>query len=263
MNAAKRSVTEDDLQAYVDGWLDPARREVVERHLADNPDDAARVRAYQRHGEVLRATLRGPEGEAIPDRLMRSLRGGAVRRQASWWPRVAAAVLLVAIGAGAGWELRGLYPDWGNEITVRAGIERELVMQAEAAHRVYSIEKRHPVEVRAEEAHLVAWLSKRVGRPLKAPELQDVGFRLMGGRLLPVSDGAAAQFMYEDTAGRRVTAYARADPDGRETAFRFVEVDGLAAFYWLDGRTGYALVGPLQRDELFKLAQAVYRQTEP
>jgi anti-sigma factor RsiW len=261
MNTARRTVSEDDLQAYVDGWLDPARREAVERHLADHPDEAARVRAYQRQAETLRAALRGPEGEAVPTRLLRTARGGAMRGRAPWWPRAAAAVLLLAAGGAAGWGLRGAYQDQSGGVA-QAGFGRELVADAAAAHKVYSVEVRHPVEVRAEEAHLVAWLSKRVGRPLKAPDLKAFGFRLMGGRLLPVSDGAAAQFMYEDTAGRRVTCYARADTGGEETAFRFADENGLSAFYWLDGSMGYALVGPLKRTELFKLAQAVYRQTE-
>ncbi len=84
----------------------------------------------------------------------------------------------------------------------------------------------------------------------------------MGGRLLPANQGVAAQFMYEDAAGRRVTSYMRANTSGKETAFRFTQEDGLAAFYWLDGGLGYALVGPLSRQEMLDLARAVYRQTE-
>lgn len=263
MNTANRTVSEDDLQAYVDGWLDPARRAAVERYLAEHPDEASRLSAYQRHGEALRAALRGPEGEAVPTRLLRSARGGAMRGRAPWWRRTAAALLLLALGAGAGWGLRDAYQSRLEDQAARSGFERNLVAQAAAAHRVYSVEVRHPVEVRAEEAHLVAWLSKRVGKPLKAPDLQGLGFRLMGGRLLPAADGAAAQFMYEDAAGRRVTCYIRTDRDGVETAFRFAETDGLAAFYWLDGSLGYALVGPLPRTELLNLARAVYRQIEP
>ena len=45
------------------------------------------------------------------------------------------------------------------------------------------------------------WLSKRLGRPLVVPDLAAVGFRLMGGRLLPAEDGPAAQFMYETGKG--------------------------------------------------------------
>jgi hypothetical protein len=36
-----------------------------------------------------------------------------------------------------------------------------------------------------QEAHLIQWLSKRLGRQLIAPDLTAGGFQLMGGRLLP------------------------------------------------------------------------------
>lgn len=257
MTPGKRAISDQDLHAYVDGWLDPARRQAVEDHLAAHPDDAARVRDYRAHAEALRAALRAADPVAVPERLIHATRAGADARRTPWLPRVAAAVLLLAIGIGGGWTLRGVMVTPAPE-----ALASELPRLAAAAHRVFAVEVRYPVEVRAEEAHLMGWLSKRVGRPLAAPDLQAFGFRLMGGRLLPTASGAAAQLMYEDAQGRRVTAYMQANAGGAETAFRFADEDGLAAFYWLDGPMGYALVGPLQRDELFELAQAVYQQIE-
>jgi anti-sigma factor RsiW len=260
MNAAARPVNEEELQAWVDGWLDPVRRAEVDRYLSERPEEAARLGDYRRHGEILRECLRGPDRDPVPDRLLLVARGAAPRRRPHWLPAAAAAVLLLAAGLGGGWGLRGILDKPGDMVSGADG--GDLVTQATAAYRVYSVEVRHPVEVRAEEAHLIGWLSKRVGRPLSAPDLRDFGFRLMGGRLLPTADGAAAQFMYEDAAGRRVTSYMRADSSGKETAFRFTKQDGLAAFYWLDGGLGYALVGPLPRQEMLELARAMYRQLE-
>ena len=77
-----------------------------------------------------------------------------------------------------------------------------------AAHRTFSVETRHPVEVGAnEEIHLVQWLSKRLGHQLIVPDLSTLGFRLMGGRLLPADSGPAALFMYEDGKGTRLSCY--------------------------------------------------------
>ena len=53
------------------------------------------------------------------------------------------------------------------------------------AHTVFVPEVRHPVEVKADEAHLVRWLAKRVGADVRAPALGSMGWQLMGGRLLP------------------------------------------------------------------------------
>jgi anti-sigma factor RsiW len=110
----------------------------------------------------------------------------------------------------------------------------KITNDAIAAHRIFSVELRHPVEVNADqEAHLVQSLSKRLGRELAEPDLASVGFRLMGGRLLPAEDGPAAQFMYENGTGGRLTLYLRTGV-GHEAAFRYHEEGGIGAFYWSD-----------------------------
>jgi len=137
---------------------------------------------------------------------------------------------------------------------------------------VYSPEVRHPVEVGAEqEAHLAAWLSKRLGGPLKPPHLESAGYALVGGRLLPgesaAGGGAVAQFMYQAANGQRLTLYVRNDASGaRETAFRTAQEGGVRVFYWLDGRFGYALSGEsaaFTSAELLRVATLVYRQLNP
>lgn len=145
---------------------------------------------------------------------------------------------------------------------------QEFVHAAAVAHAVYSPEKRHPVEVAAaEQQHLIQWLSKRLDRPLKLPDLSAQGYTLVGGRLLPGSQGPRAQFMFEGAGGERVTLYvgsvdgvAAGRPD--ETAFRFATEGPVPSFYWIDHGFGYALAGALSRDALLGLATTVYRQLE-
>ena len=43
MTAVERPIGEDELHAYVDGFLGPERRLTVERYLADHPDASARI----------------------------------------------------------------------------------------------------------------------------------------------------------------------------------------------------------------------------
>ena len=64
--------------------------------------------------------------------------------------------------------------------------------------------------------------------------------------------------MYEDDAGERLTLYIRPDPGGEETRFEYVNVDGVGAFYWIEGRFGYALIGAQPRDPLLRAARLVY-----
>ena len=248
---------EHDLHAYADGVLDGPARAAVEAYLAENPAIAGQVEDWKRQNETLR-TLYGPALAApLPPRLdvrriarERRARVGLVGRMA------AAAVLLLALGTAAGWYARGNFAPAGPG-------EIALVDAAMAAHRVYAGEVVHPVEVWAgEKDHLAAWLSKRLSRALTVPDLRGGGLTLVGGRLLPAADGPAAQFMYEDESGRRVTLYVIATTAGGETSFRYARLGALEAFFWTDEGISCALVGDLPRDRLQEIATTAYKQLE-
>lgn len=250
MSERPERVEEADLHAYVDGWLPEARRALVERWLADHPDEEARLRAFRRHNEALARLAGEAADEPVPGRLdpRRLLR----RRRRRWLP-YAASVLALFVGVALGW-LGGSWLGQGPAAELR------LADQAIRAHKLYTPEVRHPVEVRAHEEHLVRWLSRRLGQELRTPDLSPAGFQLVGGRLLPADAGPAAQFMYEDDSGRRITLYATLHPQTRTTAFRYQGDGQLSAFYWVDGRLGYALIGEVERPVLSELAYLVYEQ---
>jgi anti-sigma factor RsiW len=251
-------VCDDDLLAYVDGALPPERVEEVEAWLAANPRDAERVRQWREQVDGLHRLFDPVLDEPIPSRLCVGV--VTAPKQRPWLGpilRIAAMLVLVSGSGAGGWWLRG---------GVGGGVQPTGVMvasEALTAHVVFAAEVRHPVEVAAtERTHLVAWLSKRLGAELKVPDLSAAGFSLVGGRLLPASSGPAAQFMYENADGRRVTLYLRRNPDGNETAFRFAAQGRVESFYWLDGSLGYALVGDVERERLMEMAKAVYHQLE-
>jgi len=250
---APRPLDEATLHAYVDGRLDEAGRREVEAWLAGHPEDAARAAAFRAQNAGLHALYDGVLDEPLPA----GLAAVGKARPARAWARVAAALALLALGAAAGWGLRG--PGDGGGPPAEPGF----VQRAVGAHVVYVPEVRHPVEVGAEEEeHLVGWLSKRLGSPLKAPDLDALGFALIGGRLLPDDGTPAAQFMYEDATGRRLTCYVRAAGQREDTAFRFVAGGGVSAFYWVEAPLAYALIAEMPRDALLPIAHAVYAQLE-
>jgi len=257
MTDAEHPVGEDDLQAAIDDRLPPERRAAVEAFLGAHPELRDRIATDARLREALRARLADTLAEPIPARLrIASLR--AARRQRLWGRlRVAAAALVVFLaGGGSGlWLGRTTAPT-----TAPTAATQVVAADAGAAFRTYVVEVAHPVEVDAtRETHLVQWLSKRLGRRLSAPDLTAHGWRLMGGRLLPGEKGAAAQFMYEDTGGGRLTLYVQAS-DGTETAFRFRRDGDTATFAWIDRGFGFAVTAATDRDRLLPIAEAVYRR---
>lgn len=255
-------ITEADLQAYVDARLPESRRAEVEQFLSVHPDEARRVSAYRAQNEQLRSAFAPVLDEAVPERLARAVQP----RSARLW-RAAAALALVALGGALGWELHGV-------LAPREPLEARISIAHDAAiaHATYSPEVRHPVEVGADqESHLVAWLSKRLGASVRAPNLEAAGYALMGGRLLPGEDGAAgsatptAQFMYQCKKGTRVTLYVRTHVrEQGETAFRYARDGAVNVFYWIDRSFGYALSSAdIGREDLLKVANVAYRQLNP
>jgi anti-sigma factor RsiW len=253
-------VSEADLQAYVDGRLDPARRALVDAWLAARPDEAERVAAYRRLGGEVRAAYQAMLSEPVPAGLTRTL----VRRPRLRQVALAAVwvVIGVAVGVLATLELTATRPGG----SLLASESTVMARRAAIAHATYSPEVRHPVEVgAADETHLVAWLSKRLGVRLRVPKLADAGLSLVGGRLLPGESGPVAQFMYESPNGRRLTLYVRQEKArNAETAFRYARERNVGVFYWIDRDCGYAIASSdLGRDELLKVAELVYKQIEP
>ena len=79
-------VSEDELNAYVDGELPADRRGAVEAWLASHPDDAAKVAAWRKQAELIRARYGAVADEKPPQqldvaRLTRRRYGAVARRQ--------------------------------------------------------------------------------------------------------------------------------------------------------------------------------------
>ena len=231
------------LSAFIDDELPHSERDAVSQRLAQDPDAAACVAAYRAQKAALRALCASPAQAAEPPVVV-------LRVRAPWWRQFGVAACWLVAGAGLALVLGPMAPrllGGGNEPMAFA-------QRADVAYAVYTPEHRHPVEVAAsEEAHLIAWLSKRLNRPLSVPSLQEYGYSLVGGRLLPGEAGPAAQFMYENQAGGRLTLYVTGTPKD-ETAFRLFRDGDRRTFYWVNDRMGYALSGPISEGKLRTIA---------
>jgi anti-sigma factor RsiW len=258
-----------DLNAYVDGQLPPDRRAEVESLLAVDAEAAARVKAYQAQTRALRKIFDPVLDEPLPVSLLQlatppARSAPAPMTGSRWLPswslqRIAASLLIAALGGVIGWVGHDRYQP-------AEGLARTepFYRQAAIAHAVFSPDVRRPVEVTAEqEDQLVTWLTKRMGTPMRPPKLGSVGYELVGGRLLPGGKGPVAQFMYQDSTGQRLTLYVSTEISGNnDTAFRFAEEGSVKVFYWVDGNFGYALSAGIPKNELARIATAVYEQID-
>jgi anti-sigma factor RsiW len=249
-------VTEDELHAYVDGELPADRIEAVTNWLAAHPSEAATVAAWRAQAEAIRTRYGATIDEPMPARL----KLGRIVRQDGWLGRsfaaiAAAAVIAFLIGGGTGWFARGAAATPSSFKTFTA--------DALEAHKLYVAEVRHPVEVLgSERPHLTAWLTKRLGYAQQIPNLESIGLKLVGGRLLPGPHGdAAALYMYEGPSGERFTLYC-SQAQAPETALRFKAGDRFAAFFWVDDKHGYVVSGPAERTRLERISKMIYEQVD-
>lgn len=247
-------VITDDLHRFVDGHVDAAEQERIQAWLEDHPQEKQKTAAWQQQRQLLHAAFDGVLEEAVPRRLYDL---AAPRSRVRTWA-IAAAFAWLSLGVLIGYFMHG-------QTATRIEPGEALAHRAAIAHAVYTPEVRHPVEVGADqETHLVAWLSKRLDKRVRAPHFNTQGFALVGGRLLPGDDGPVAQFMYQDNSGKRLTLYVRGSPEEKSvTAFRFAQEGKVSVFYWIDGSLAYALSGELPREQMLGLSEAVYRELNP
>ncbi len=266
MNKNKNNVSIDDLVAYADGQLESIREREVAHYLHGHPEAILQVEAYRQQSTDLHRHFDPALSEPIPKHLLPPERPPfalATTLSSTFWGwHAAAAVVWVVLGVTLGWVMKGQLATPVEQVALPPP-SPALLRQASIAHAVFAPEVMHPVEVTAkEEAHLVKWLSKRLDKQLRIPSFASQGFTLVGGRLLPAEPGhAAAQLMYENKIGQRLTLYVRAmEKKDTDTSFRFGVNKGIGVFYWIDRDWGYALSGRFERALLLEIADSAYRQ---
>ncbi len=250
-------IPEADVHAWVDGQLAPERAAALTAALASDPGLATRVAELRAQNAALRDALDPILAEPIPAGLLAAAtlpaaRAGGFRR---WLAPAFAAAATLLVGIGLGW--------FGRDALIeRAGTPTTFARQAAFAHALYATDVNRPVEIWAsEEKRLVTWLTRRLGFQVYAPDLNSVGYALVGGRLVAGNEKPTALFMYENADKQRLSLQVRKQAPGTdETAFRYAVENGVGVFYWIDETCGYAISGNVDRAQLLKIAHVVYGQ---
>jgi len=251
-------VIDADLHAYVDGQLGSERAAAVEDAIARDPALASHAADLARQNANLRDALDSWLDEPIPERLVAAATeppAAPVRVVSRWLtPAIAVAASLV-LGVGAGWLAR-------DAMLERDGMPTTFTRQAALTHALYAADVNRPVEVWApEEKRLVTWLTKRLGFAVHAPDLNSLGFALVGGRLVAGNENPTAFFMYENADKQRMSLQVRKQPvAGGEVAFRYAVENGVGVYYWVEDNCSYALSGNLDRAQLLAIGRVVYGQ---
>lgn len=255
MSEVMPPIGEDDLHAYIDGQIEAGRLRALERYLAENPEAARRVAAYQAQREALRAAFATSAAEPLPPRLMlASIIERRTRRRRTPWLIAASVVLALGIGGAGGWVLRAP-PGATRTQQAMALLEQEAL----SSHVVYAVDRRHPVEISgAEGPHLQQWLSNRLERTVTAPDLSALGYHLLGGRLLATEHGgAAALFMYDDADHNRISLVLRPMAPGLHAPPADIRKDGVNGRAWILKGLGVAVIAAMPDNDIARVAARI------
>jgi anti-sigma factor RsiW len=252
----RRLIPEEDVQGLVDGRLDPGREADVRASLDFNPETAARIRRYTKQGIALRGALATIADEPIPPELdlAQIISHRRRSRRLPWWGTAAAAIVLLCLGSGTGWLLRGMAGSSRGEVSAIAA-------EGSENYAVFGSDQMHPVEIHAgDREELVKWASARLQRSVAIPDLSASGYRFMGGRIVTTTHGPAVLFMYDDNDGVRLVMLVRPMTKHMNKPMTSIVNGPVSNLAWADKGMGYSLVGSATPQTLRPIADKVREQ---
>jgi anti-sigma factor RsiW len=253
MSANGERMSSEDLAAYLDGELTPQRRAEMEGHLAHSPEDAARLEKWRRRDVALRIGLSelakaGERDLALQLRRRHELKRDRSHRPVLRWAQAAAIVLAFAILGGAWW------------LREEQNSSAELTHAAAAAY-LAGTATLAPAGTAADRDQLVEKIAAHLGVHVAPPDLSKFGFNLAGGQLLASSDHPAAQLIYVDGRGRRISCFFRRIDTDRETNWEYSKAEGVPGIHRVGEKLGWVVLGDLPVAELQQIAEATYKSS--
>jgi anti-sigma factor RsiW len=247
MSGKDARMSSEDLAAYLDGEMTPQRRAEMVRHLENSPEDAARLEKWRRKDMALRIGLSqlAKAGEQDVIRRLRQHRGEnyrPVRR----WAQAAVVLLGIALGAGAWW------------LREEQNSNTELTYAAATAY-LAGTATLVPASNAADRDQLAENIAAHLGVRVAPPDLSKFGFKLAGGQLLSNSDHPAAQLIYVDARGRRISCFFKRIDTDRESNWEYGKAEGVPGIHRVGERLGWVVLGDLPVSELQQIAEATYK----
>ena len=255
MSSPENTISDIELQAYIDNELDSIRHAEIEEIVNSSAELQLKVDELRRINNGLNTLFQPKLEEKVPEHISHLV---APTIQSNRLVYAASILLAVTIGMVSGWYGHSRLQQ---PVNLQPTAET-LVKDAFAFHAIYTPEIKHPVEVKADQyTHLVKWLSKRLETPIRIPDLKPSGFNLLGGRLLTSEERPAAQFMYENNNGQRITIFARnCGTEDSETAFSYASKNNINGFYWTDKNLSFVILADIQKNKISEIAHTVYEE---
>jgi anti-sigma factor RsiW len=240
-------VSDADLDAYIDDQLTPARRIVVEDHLARHPDLAARMMADLRGRDELRLAMAADTAPPLVTiatqdaarRLESGLRRGLYFAK---FRRAAAIAVLI----GVGWVAHVEFKSMEGWTPTSASAMPAYVSEAARAHRTVLLRaSMHSQTVQPNYDRDEIRSATAIGMP-DLPE----GWKVLDVQIFPSSNGPAVEMAVQVEELGTLSLFA-VHPGQFDVLPATVTSGGeVTAAYWQTGEVAYALVGAVDSKAL-------------
>ena len=244
------SVSEVELQAYVDGQLDDARRIEVEDFLARHPEAAAEVMASLRTMDALR--LHAQTREEPSARLV----AGATRLEQGLkrqvWRRTVLRLTGLAAAVTVGWIVVSAVQPFGSANRSEAAT-LAFVDEALDARRAQTLRQRMASQVETASYDPAELHSEtRLAMPLLPS-----GWKVMDVQIYPWDEGYSITVTAHAGDLGTVTLFAAPRLDKEPQTMRTLVVGEATATIWQSGGLAYALVGHASENQLHEAAEVL------
>ena len=248
------------LPAYLDEELGVGESLRVQQHLAE----CRNCRQAQDEQLALRSALRDPELYAQPSADFSKRIDAAVRRAAKeearshrsawfeslrfgtlrWVPAVAALVIATMIGAF-------LVTNSGRSS------HQELIASAVLAGHIRSLQPGHLIDVPSSDRHTVKpWFQGKLDFSPPVPDLSELGWTLIGGRLDYVDTQPVAVIVYQRRM-HNINVFLWPNHGSADDAIKQQDAQGYQILHWNGAEMTYWVVSDLNDAELLDFARAL------
>ena len=248
------------LAAYLDDELDVAESLGVQKHLAG----CGTCRRAQDQQLILRASLRDPDLYARPSADFSKRMEAAVRRAAKeearsqrpswfeslplgtfrWVPAAVALVVVTTMGAFLAID------------RLRSSHE-QLVASAVLAGHIRSLQPGHLIDVPSSDRHTVKpWFQGKLDFSPPVPDLSELGWALVGGRLDYVDGRPVAALVYQRRL-HNINVFLWPHHGSADDGIGEEDGKGYQILHWNGAETTYWVVSDLNKAELLSLGRAL------
>jgi anti-sigma factor RsiW len=246
-------IIDTDLDAYVDGELDVARRIQVESYLSENPATAAKVMADLSMKGELRLALAGEnafgriETRDAARRLERGLSYGRILHTVQ---RIAAVTVLVA----AGWVA---HTSFGAFTATEVAASTPAPAYVEDAVRAYKTAQLRQTMPSQAAPHYNAD-EIRAATAITMPELPK-GWKVSDVQVFPSEFGPSVEMAIQEADGKQLSLFAVRPGAFAVQPVGHLALDNAEAAYWQIGEVAYALVASNSELNLDRAAEGLAR----